>query len=255
MIENIWEGIYDSFDQCPSCGQGYESERWILQETERVNSLRQAAKNDKTIPSAVSYRTNLLPFLAVTTAVHSKENKVTIMDFGGGLGSTYISVTAACANKQVVEYHIVDSKSICQVGKTYFKGDNHIQFYDHLPEELQAVDIVCLSSSIQYIKDWKGLLGEISKYDPLHIFLADVPAGDIPTYATVQNYYESKIPYWFFNVNDIISEMSSIAFKVVFKSSCASTYLGKKQPIPQNNFPVEYRVGDSCNLLFSRTAT
>jgi len=252
MIENIWEGIYDSFDQCPGHGQGYESDRWVRQETERIHSLLQAIKNDGAIPSVVSYRMNLLPLLAATTAVNSKKNKVTILDFGGGLGSTYISVTAACANSQIVDYHIVESKSICRAGKECFKGNTHIHFYDHLPEKIQDVDIVCLCSSIQYIKDWQGLLKGVAEYDPQYVLLADVPAGDIPTYATVQNYYESKIPYWFFDVNEIIRMMSSIKFELLFRSSCACTYLGKEQPMPQANFPAEYRVGNSCNLLFNR---
>jgi len=252
MIENIWEGIYDRFDQCPAHGMGYESDRWVRQETERMQNLLQATKNEKTLPSVATNRTDLLPLLAVTTAANSTRNKVTILDVGGGLGSTYISVTAVCGNPKIIDYHIVESKNICLAGKTWFENDNQVHFYDHLPEDIQAVDIVYLSSSIQYIEDWKGLLKESTGYDPLYIILADVPAGDIPTYATVQNYYESKIPYWFFNINDIISVMSSIQYELLFRSFCAGVYLGKEQPMPQANFPVEYRVGDSCNLLFNR---
>lgn len=253
MIENIWEGIYDSFDQCPVRGKGFESDRWVRQETERINKLLQATTIDRAIPSVVSYRMNLLPFLSVTTAVNSKNNKVTILDFGGGLGLTYIAVTAACVNQSIIDYHIVESKHICRAGRECFKGNTHIHFYDHLPEGIRDVDIVCLCSSIQYVKDWQGLLQGVAKYTPDYVLLADVPAGDIPTYATIQNYYESKIPYWFFDVNDIIHVMSLLNFDLVFKSACNLKYLGKEQPMPQNNFPVEYRVGDSCSLLFYST--
>lgn len=174
------------------------------------------------------------------------------MDFGGGLGSTYISVTAVCASRQLVDYHIVESKRICQAGESCFRGDNNIHFYDHLPGEIKNVDIICLSSSIQYVEDWKALLKEIIKYEPLYILLADLPAGDIPTYATVQNYYESKIPCWFFNVDEVIDAMVSMNLNLLFKSSYNGTYLGKEQPMPQDNFPTEYQVGKSCNLLFNR---
>jgi len=255
MIENIWEGVYASFDQCPDVGPGFESDRWVRQETDRINELLKTVKNDKAIPSVVSYRANLLPFLAAIGAANSKENRISILDFGGGLGSTYISVAAACANGQVVDYHVVDSKSICQAGKRRFKDNPRLHFYDHLPDEIQAVDIICLSSSIQYIEDWKGLLREITKYDPQYILLADLPAGDISTYATVQNHYESKIPHWFFNVTEVIETMTSIDFSLLFKSSYDGTYLGKEQPMPQDNFSDEYQVGKSCNLLFSRKET
>ncbi len=251
MIEHIWEGIYARFDQCPGFGPGFESDRWVRQETDRMDRLLKAAESNRAVPSVVSYRTNLLPFLAVMCAANSKKNRTCILDFGGGLGSTYISVMAACANEQVVDYHVVDSKRICQAGKTYFRDNAHLHFYDHLPDEIQAVDIICLSSSIQYVEDWKGLLREITKYDPQYILLADLPAGDIPTYATVQNYYESRIPHWFFNVADVIDTMTSVEFNLLFRTSYDGTYLGKEQAMPQENFPAEYQVGKSCNLLFS----
>lgn len=252
MIENIWEGIYAGFAQCPRVGPGFESDRWVRQETDRINELLEAVENNKAISSVVSNRTNLLPFLAVMVSENSKENRISILDFGGGLGSTYISVMAACADEQVVDYRVVDSKNICQAGKKCFKDNAHLHFYDHLTDEIQKVDIICLSSSIQYVEDWKGLLKGLTKYDPQYILLADLPAGDIPTYATVQNYYESRIPHWFFNVTEVIETMTSIDFSLLFKSSYDGTYLGKKQPMPQDNFPDKYRVGRSCNLLFSR---
>ena len=248
MIKNIWEGIYDSFDNCPGHGKVFESDRWIRQETDRINKLLQQANKGPML----RYRTRLLPFLAVMTAENSKDNKVTILDFGGGLGATYISVTAACSNRQIIDYHIVESNTICQAGEKYFKNDSRIQFYDHLPDNIQAADIIYLSSSIQYIEDWKAFLKEIAKYDSRYILLADLPAGEIPTYATVQNYYESKIPYWFFNINEVIDTMASMNLNLLFKSSYDGTYLGKEQPMPQDNFPAEYQVGKSCNLLFNR---
>ncbi len=252
MIKHIWEGIYNSFDECPKCDRGFESDRWVCQETNKINRLLEATKDNKTIPSVISCQMSLLPFLAALVSVNSKGGKVSILDFGGGLGSGYISVVAGCTSRDAVDYHIVDTKNICRAGKSYYKDDRQIHYYDCLPKEIQSVDIVHLCSSLQYIEDWKGLLYDIAAYNPQYILLVDVPAGDIPTYATVQNYYESKIPYWFFNVNDIISTMSSTNYTLLFNSSYAGTYLGKQQPMPQDNFPEEYRVGKSCNLLFNR---
>ncbi len=252
MIKNIWEGIYDSFDECPKCGRGFEGDRWVCQETNRINKLLEATKDNKTIPSVLSCQMSLMPLLVASVSVDSKGGKVSILDIGGGLGSGYISVVAGCTRQVVIDYHIVDTKHICQAGKSCFKDDRQIHYHHCLPEEIQSVDIVYLCSSLQYIEDWKGLLYDIAAYNPQYILLADFPAGDIPTYATVQNYYESKIPYWFFNINDIIRKMSSTNYTLLFKSSYAGAYLGKEQAMPQDNFPEEYRVGNSCNLLFNR---
>jgi len=109
-----------------------------------------------------------------------------------------------------------------------------------------------LCSSLQYVEDWKGLIGDLARYGAEYLLLVDLPAGDIPTYATVQNYYESKIPYWFFNVKDVIDSVTGAGFKLLFKSTYIGERLGKEQPLPQKNFPEEYRAGDSCNLLFGK---
>jgi putative methyltransferase (TIGR04325 family) len=250
MAFNIWEGIYKSFAECPKCGEGFASERWALQETERINKLKAAIKNSKT--PIVGYKMSLLPFLAALVSANSKEHKVKILDFGGGLGSTYLYVTSGCIERQIIDFFIVDSGNICRKGKELFKNDNKIHFYSSLPKDVQSFDIIHLGSSIQYVEDWKQLLRDFAKYNAEYILFADLPAGKIPTYATVQNYYESKIPYWFFNTNDIIDTMNTIDYTLLFKSAYIEKRLGKKQPLPQDNFPAEYRAGDSCNMLFIR---
>jgi hypothetical protein len=77
-------------------------------------------------------------------------------------------------------------------------------------------------------------------------------AGDIPTYVSIQNYYGSRIPVWFFNVNEIIEVMSGEGLELINKSTYISRILGIEQPYPQENFEDLYKLGNSCNLLFAR---
>jgi hypothetical protein len=46
--------------------------------------------------------------------------------------------------------------------------------------------------------------------------------------------------------------MNAINYTLLFQSVFIDERLGMEQPIPQDNFPKEYRVGDTCNLLFIR---
>lgn len=249
MNFNIWEGIYDSFKECPRCGEGFEGETWANRALERTKRLLEAAKEDKTIPSVVAYRESLLPFLV---ALVSEEKKVSILDFGGGLGFTYIPVIYGCLDVRPIDYHIVDTKRICELGRQVFEDDERIHFHESLPQEPQRVDIVHLGSSLQYIEDWRGLINALAGYKPHYILFTDLIAGDIPAYVTAQNYYESKIPYRFFNINDIINTISSVNFRLLFKSSYIGRYLDGEQEAPQDNFPKEYRLGHSCILLFAK---
>lgn len=249
MAFNIWEGIYTSFDQCPKCGDGFSGERWSIQQLDRIKKLQ----NEISISgeNVVGYETSLLP-LVVGLAGNETENKIKILDFGGGLGNTYLLMNSGCIRNIEFEFYIVESQEVCERGREFFKGDCQIHFFSSLPKEIKSFEIIHLGSSIQYIEDWKGLLTGFTKYNPKYILLADVPAGNIPTYATVQNYYESKIPYWFFNMNEIIDCMDSAGYGLLFKSVCIEKRSGKYQPLPQDNFPADYRAGESRNLLFVR---
>ncbi|HBG27359.1 MAG: hypothetical protein A2Y10_18830 [Planctomycetes bacterium GWF2_41_51] len=249
MSFNIWEGIYSSFAECPKCGDGFSSERWSNQQLERITKLKKEIKQSG--EKIVGCQNGLLPVLAAVVG-NGLKNKVRILDFGGGLGNSYLLMTCGCLRNIDFEFFVLESQEVCRKGKEFFKDAGNIHFDSDFPEAIKSFDIIHLGSSIQYVEDWKGLLADFAKYNPNYILLADVPAGNIPTYATVQNYYESKIPYWFFNINDIISVMDSAGFVLLFSSVFTDKRLGKEQSLPQDNFPAKYRVGNSRNLLFVR---
>lgn len=112
-----------------------------------------------------------------------------------------------------------------------------------------------MNSVLQYIADWELLLSQLLGLQPKFILLDDVPAGDIPTFATIQNYYKSTLPYWFFNVNEIITFFESYDYILGYKSKFFSTVLGEIQEIPMNNFPSQYQLDHPCTLLFNRRST
>ena len=104
-----------------------------------------------------------------------------------------------------------------EAGARVFQNDERIRFSDTLPRGVEKVDIVHLGSSLQYIEDWRALIGELARYRPHYFLLTDLLAGDIPTYATAQNYYGSKIPCWFFNIQEIISTVAGEGFRALWR--------------------------------------
>lgn len=254
MSFNIWEGIYNSFKECPKNGAGYKSETWVSRSLERIKKLLDSAKEKRTIPTVAAYHASLLPLLVALVTEKKENKKINILDFGGGLGFTYIPVIKSCEYHQYIDYHIVETENICEVGRRIFNDDARIHFYTSLPKKIKTMDIVHLGSSTHYIEDWRTLINELAGYNPQYFLFTDLPAGDIPTYASVQNYYESRIPCWFFNIHDIIDQMFEVKFRLLFKSSFTGIYLGKEQEVSQllDNFPEEYRLKNTCSLLFSR---
>ncbi len=249
-FEHIWEGVYKGFDEAPVIGEGFKSQRWVNQSLEKVTSLIEQARSSASVPSTVVHRDNLLPFLASLLS-HGSE-KISILDFGGGLGATFVSVSQSVDPKKGFEYHIVDLDTICELGTEIFKNDDRISFHSSLPDNLPAVDIVHIESALQYVEEWKEVLGRLAGYNAEYFLFTNLSAGDIPTYATTQQYYESRIPYWFFNLDEVVTAVTKLGYSLQFKSTYIHRILGEEQEFPQDNFPENLRLGNSCNLLFRR---
>ncbi len=140
-----------------------------------------------------------------------------------------------------------------KAGRDFFKDEQNIFFSDSLPEEDGITfDLVCMSSSLQYIERWETMLTQLCGYKPRYVLFTDLLAGDIPTFATAQIYYGSKIPAWFFNVGEITDTMERLGYGLIFKSAYEAMIRGKEGPLPLNNFEKKYRISDSCNLLFAK---
>ncbi len=133
-----------------------------------------------------------------------------------------------------------------------FADDPRLHFYTELPELPGTLDIVHAGSSLQYVEDWRGMLTAFAGYRPRYLVLADIPAGDIKTFVTTQNYYGRKIRHWIWNIREFIDVVGSMGFTLTYKTRCSVPYFGHEQPCPMSNFPSHYRLDNSCQLIFSR---
>ena len=121
-----------------------------------------------------------------------------------------------------------------------------------MPEKITSVDIAHAGSSLHYVDDWEGLLGKLCDYAPRYLLLADLLAGDQERFVTTQIYYESKVPVWFFNLNEIIQTLSALNYQLIYKSYLIRSYKGVSGELPMNNFPLDKQLKYPCQLLFKR---
>ena len=112
--------------------------------------------------------------------------------------------------------------------------------------------MVHTSSAIQYLENWKDILLKFSKYKPEYISLSDVFAGDIPTFVTLQKYYESLIPHWFLNLDELITVFEGLGYELVMNCYANIRRLNTYDILNMNNFPEEYRINHTLNLLFHK---
>jgi putative methyltransferase (TIGR04325 family) len=248
----IWEGVYQSFDDCPKGDKGFSNKKWIKKSIARAKKLLQATERNDVIPSPeiIGYRESLLPFLIALLSANGK--RIRVLDFGGGLGFTYLPTISCCERKSSVEYHICETETLYSHGKEIFQKYKNVCYHNKLSDISKNIDVVYLSSSLQYIEDWKDLLAWLSEHNPTYFLFDGLVAGNIPTFATVQKYYDESIPYRFLNLIEVIDQMKSLSYGLLFKSARVEKIFGKEQPIPMQNFPRKYRLRNTCNLLFSK---
>jgi len=241
---NIWEGVYDSYQDTPSCGEGFDSDRWIDSSYEKTKSILKDINN-------ISFDTSSLHI--ISSLLYAKHNSVSVLDFGGGMGNSFIKLTSALPNSDNVLFSIVDGSKTCKKGESLFKNDDRIEFLSKLPKN-KRYDIIYISSSLQYIEDWKNLLITLlTNYNPKYFIFDDLPAGDIEkTYASIQNYYESKISCNFFKLDDIKKEMTKNNYNLTYQTNFKANILGAYENYPQNNFHTKYQIHNSKNLIFKK---
>jgi putative methyltransferase (TIGR04325 family) len=122
-----------------------------------------------------------------------------VVDFGGGLGGTYVN------NRDIIdgkcqEYIVIEQKSFCDEGKKIANDFALPVHFVESPQELQLkdVDIVIVSSVLHYINDWKGIVDQLLALNPRHIIVDRQPFTEGNTLIFVQEnegYYEEKVSY------------------------------------------------------------
>lgn len=254
MIDNLWEGIYGHFRDVPAKGGGHQGSEWLEKSIARAKEQLAQLAQSGSVPASPAYDASLLPMLAATVGAGlGGKRPLRVVDFGGGLGSAYLPCRAALAHEIRLDFHIVEMPEMVEAGKELFADNDEVTFHSELPEVAARVDIVHLGSSLHYVEDWQGLLGRLAAFDPDHFLFTDLAAGDNPTFATAQVYYDSRIPVWMFNLSEIVDRMAGLGWRPLFKATFRASLFGSHvAELPQKNFPKEYRLGNSCHLLLGR---
>lgn len=242
---HIWEGIYDHYSDVPVVGEGFDGEAWARETLAYTMSLLPGSNGRANVTVSATEESRLLAVLA--SMVGSEFKEVSVLDFGGALGASYIILNSALKDSASIKYVVIERDNICRLGRKLFDRDAQIRFCAELPADPGNIDIVYICSALQYVEDYRSLLSSLCAYRSKYILLAKTSAGDIPTYATAQlNIKGSAIPFWFINVNELVHILEAAGFSLILNLVLEREYF-------QGNFPEGYRLKHACDLLFSQS--
>jgi putative methyltransferase (TIGR04325 family) len=248
----VWEGIYASFADAPESGPGHHGSIWRERSLQAAREALEKLAAAESLDYSLRQRNAVLPGLVATTLY--EQAKVRILDFGGGLGTGFLVLEDAVPGMtDRVDYLVVEVESICSAGAELFAGRKGPDFQSELPANA-PFDIVHAASVMQYIEDWRGVIKLLTAYGARYFSLADIYIGNFATYATLQNYYGSRIRHWFINAQEFIGEVERNGYQLILRSDCEMKVLGAHGPLPMDHFPSDLRVAHGSNLLFGKQA-
>jgi putative methyltransferase (TIGR04325 family) len=176
-----WKGNYKAFNDAKVKCSGYDEDHIlnrIADATAKVKNGEIAYERDGIIHDKVQLNFHLLNVLLLVASRNN--NKLTIIDFGGSLGTSYYQNIKYLSHLTELDWCIIEQPKFVEVGKKSFENE-HIKFYYSL-EECFSVhpkpDLLLISSALQYMPEPYELLRQIQSYQIPYLMLDLVGYND-----------------------------------------------------------------------------
>jgi putative methyltransferase (TIGR04325 family) len=206
-----WHGNYASWQEALQHCTGY-SDFTILQKvraaTLKVKSGEAAFEKDSMLFDKVEYSWPLLSNL-LSIALHNNKH-VSVVDFGGSLGSTYFQNRKYLDDLDEVKWSVVEQKEFVTTGQKEI-ADSKLQFFYNIDESLKARgphDLLLISCVLPYLEKPYDFLSEIQQKKFSYIIIENTyfnpKQGNRLTVQKVPPvFYSASYPAWFLDYEKV----------------------------------------------------
>lgn len=243
-VQNIWDGIYHSFNEAKSKGKAFSSKRWLGRITDQLLDYRNEVQREDST-SVLPPRISELPILTADIKPSS------IIDFGGSSGWTYEYLKNSVSNLSLDIYLVIEIDEIVNHAKEKKFHGPPVSFQTDAGN-VKSADILYTNSVLQYVHDDSIFSKLIESTNPEYILIEDFIGGEFDDYYTLQNYYEYRIPVKFRNRKEFLSNIQKYGYELIISKPYPSIIYEKIIKFPMDNFPEDKQVGYSETILFRR---
>ncbi len=148
------------------------------------------------------------PFPAIAAllrAASARGGDLTVLDFGGGLGTGYRQFRAFGAQLRRLRWFVVEQPRMADTGRELFEGEE-LRFFASLAEALGEgpPDVVLLSGVLQYLEHPHRLLDELGTLKGAAIVIDRTPCSErgrdlLSVQAVPSSIYRGSYPCWIFS--------------------------------------------------------
>lgn len=173
-----WQGNYPDWQSaCAACSGGYDSDAIFQKVREAARKVRDGKalwERDSVCFYHEEYNIPLVAWLMSVAAYH--KGSLHVLDFGGALGSTYMQNRKFLDKLPDFSWNVVEQPHVVACGEDEFTTDT-LHFYGTLAESFakQPINVVLLSSVLQYLAEPYALLEEATSYQPYAVIVDRTP--------------------------------------------------------------------------------
>ncbi len=158
-----WKGNYKSYAEAQKNTTGYSAahilER-IVATTTKVKNKEVAYERDGRIYSKAP--TNFPMLSGLLWMASTNNNNLTVLDFGGSLGTTYFQKLPYLHHLSSINWCIVEQPNYVEAGKKHFESEQ-LHFYFSIEEcmQHQQPQIAMFCGVLQYLENYKAVIEKL----------------------------------------------------------------------------------------------
>lgn len=206
-----WFGNYKTWQEAQAQTVGYD-DALILEKvksaTLKVRSGEAVYERDSVIFDKVQYSWPLLSVLMWIAA--KNRGTLSVIDFGGSLGSTYFQNKKFLSELYQVKWSVVEQRNFVESGSAHI-SDAEIQFFPTITDAIQIrgiPDLLLVSCTLQYLENPYKFVCEAPEYKIPYLLIDSTPfnyqAHDRITVQKIHPLiYEASYPCWFLNYDKV----------------------------------------------------
>lgn len=192
LVKNLAPKAISSFDQAVISvkNNAYEQE-------ELVNLVLKKNEIYRLLPSSSHLLTEDSTRILMAIGLARDENKINVIDFGGGGGNHFTIAKIGFDNKLLINWNIVETNLFVEKARL-IEVKNLKYFYDleEASKEVNKIDLLLTSSALQYCPDPIEMLDRLTKTCAKYLYITRTPlsSGSQTIYSTQSSWLSKNGP-------------------------------------------------------------
>jgi len=193
---------------------------WDVESVARVqqakwSQLLSTIKNGG-LPEDARVQHTLMAYAYVLTLAARMKEKVSMLDWGGGLGF-YGVLARALVPGITIDYYCLETPALCKAGREVLIDAT---FYESEAECLQRhYDLVLASGALQCFRDWKQVAEWLVQACKSYLFITRMPiVQQVRSFVVLQRPYQlgydTEYPNWFLNRQEFMDFMKGLGVQL-----------------------------------------